>query len=362
MTSFHRLALCSLIVAGSFAPHATFAAPAAHEASKATLAVGAPAPAFKAGRWVKGTPVQAFKKGQYYVVEFWATWCGPCKMTIPHLTELAKEYQGKVTFIGVDILEEGHGGDPAKADEKVDKFVAGMGATMDYPVCRDTAEGFLEKTWFKAGNFGGIPACYVVDGKGAIAWMGHPMYLNAVLPEVFEPKFNAKAFAVSFAKREKAMNEIQEAARSQEWPKVLELCDAYLPLKTDKSNYKELYTFQALLHVDGKRAETYFTTLKEQPEGEAIVAQIIGQEKGLDKVWYERAIPLLEKLCAKEKGYDLKLLASAYQNLGQKDKAVALMTSYIDWLKAEKTKEPDKAASYDYMLREARADLAEMKE
>jgi len=44
--------------------------------------------------YVKGEPV-TFKEGKVYVVEFWATWCGPCKTSIPHLTEIQKKYKDK---------------------------------------------------------------------------------------------------------------------------------------------------------------------------------------------------------------------------------------------------------------------------
>src|SRR5262249_17044980 len=69
------------------------------------ITIGSPAPALKIAKWFKGTPVDTFKEGQVYVVEFWATWCGPCKTSIPHITELAKKDAGKATFIGVSVFE-----------------------------------------------------------------------------------------------------------------------------------------------------------------------------------------------------------------------------------------------------------------
>jgi len=36
-------------------------------------------------------------------VDFWATWCGPCSIVAPIVEELAKEYQGKVNFVKVDV-------------------------------------------------------------------------------------------------------------------------------------------------------------------------------------------------------------------------------------------------------------------
>jgi len=62
------------------------------------------AAALKISDWVKGKPVDlaAGKGKQVYVIEFWATWCGPCRTSIPHLTELQKKFKDKgVTFVGV---------------------------------------------------------------------------------------------------------------------------------------------------------------------------------------------------------------------------------------------------------------------
>jgi thiol-disulfide isomerase/thioredoxin len=51
-----------------------------------SLKIGDKAPSLEVSRWVKGEKVERLEKDQTYVVEFWATWCGPCIQTIPHLT------------------------------------------------------------------------------------------------------------------------------------------------------------------------------------------------------------------------------------------------------------------------------------
>src|SRR5947207_870817 len=71
------------------------------------LKVGDAPPKLQPGKWLQGEAVTEFKSDKVYVVEFWATWCGPCKESIPHLNELQKKYKDKgVVMIGQDIWED----------------------------------------------------------------------------------------------------------------------------------------------------------------------------------------------------------------------------------------------------------------
>ena len=63
------------------------------------LVPGMAAPAFTADASIKGAEVKALAPGKVHVVEFWATWCGPCIGSMPHLTQLQKS-NPDVTVIG----------------------------------------------------------------------------------------------------------------------------------------------------------------------------------------------------------------------------------------------------------------------
>jgi thiol-disulfide isomerase/thioredoxin len=114
--------------------------------------------------WIKGGPV-TITPGNVYVVEFWATWCPPCKISIPHLAGLQKKYKDKgVVFTGV-------------SDEPPDvttPFVKQMGDSMNYNVASDT-KGDVEKGYMVAFHQDGIPTAFVVGAAGKIVWFGHPM-------------------------------------------------------------------------------------------------------------------------------------------------------------------------------------------
>ena len=79
---------------------------AAQQASMKTPALlpGGKAPALEVGGWLKQEAPKN-EKGRYRVVEFWATWCGPCRTAMPHLTELARKYADRVDIVGVSVNE-----------------------------------------------------------------------------------------------------------------------------------------------------------------------------------------------------------------------------------------------------------------
>jgi thiol-disulfide isomerase/thioredoxin len=167
--------------------------------------LGDPAAPLQIAEWVKGKPVDlAGGKGKkIFVVEFWATWCGPCRASIPHLTELQKKFKDKdVVFIGV-------------SDEDVPtvkKFVEKMGDKMDYTVAVDT-DRKTSKGYMTAYGQGGIPTAFIVDKEGRMVWFGHPMGdLEKSLEQVVAGKFDLEK-AKQRETTQKKINEFYTLAR-----------------------------------------------------------------------------------------------------------------------------------------------------
>jgi thiol-disulfide isomerase/thioredoxin len=146
--------------------------------------IGDPAAPLVIKEWVKGSPVDVRDGKHVYVVEFWATWCPPCRASIPHLTEVQKKFKDKgVVVVGV-------------SDEpvaKVKPFVEQMGAKMDYHVAcddsRKTSAGYM-----RAYDQNGIPTAFIIGKDGKVLWFGHPMGgLEEKLAEVLAGKYDLKA-------------------------------------------------------------------------------------------------------------------------------------------------------------------------
>jgi len=121
--------------------------------------VGKKPPEIKAADWLNTSkPLTiAGLKGKIVVVEFWATWCPPCRASIPHLIKMHNQFKDKgVVIIGLS----------AEDGSKVKSFANEMG--MNYPVGMGSVSS-------KEYMVNGIPHAVVIGKDGKVVWEGHPM-------------------------------------------------------------------------------------------------------------------------------------------------------------------------------------------
>ena len=311
------LATVLLLSSGAFAQ----AAQEAQEPKKPTLKVGDRAPALSEGKWVKGDPVSEFESGTVYVIECWATWCGPCIAAIPHVTELQKKFEGKVVVIGQNMWET----DPSK----VEPFVKAQGDKMGYRVVMDEPSGqngHMAKTWMAAAGQNGIPCSFIVDQDGKIAWIGHPMAMEPVLEKVVAGKWDA---AAAKAEAEKASAEEEKAmAAAETMSKLGSLAQA--------GKWDEFYA----------EADKAIDDIESSEALNQLAWRIVDPENPFPKQDLDVALKAAKKasdLTDNENGAILDTLARVYWLKGDKKKALELQ---------EKAVEVNDEAQFDEELKE----------
>ena len=142
------------------------------------LKVGDASPALKGAKFLQGSEIASYAAGKVYVVEFWATWCGPCIQAMPHLAAIQEEYKDKgLVVVGVTTK------DPNNSAEMVAAFVEKKGKKFGYAFAYCETEETYD-AFMKASGQEGIPCSFVVDKAGKIAYIGHPMELDDVLDKV----------------------------------------------------------------------------------------------------------------------------------------------------------------------------------
>jgi thiol-disulfide isomerase/thioredoxin len=149
---------CLMVVA------AAYAAESASDAPWRTL--GDKAPELNVD-FVKGEPITIAQDPgtQVFVVEFWATWCGPCRFTAPRLSALQKKYAAQgLVVIGVTDEDA----------ETVKPFLEKEGHDMEYRVALDRARTTNGRYFEGFGRENTLPTAYVIDGNGRVAWIGNP--------------------------------------------------------------------------------------------------------------------------------------------------------------------------------------------
>ena len=202
-------------------------------ASAASPQVGDKAPKIKASKWVTTAPaVLPGEKGadqKIFLVEFWATWCGPCRQSIPHLAELyKKQAKDGVVIIGMSNEDS----------DVIEKFLKKPKAPeMPYHVGADD-DNATSEAWM--ADIQGIPHAFLVDKTNTVVWSGHPMdpQLVATLKELQSGKFDlskAKHAQADAKKYDELMAEARDAADKEDSDKLFKLIDQMVALKPQEA-------------------------------------------------------------------------------------------------------------------------------
>ncbi len=119
-------------------------------------------------------------KGKPLLINFWATWCIPCREEFPDLVEIDAEYKDKIDFITITL------DDPAEINRDVAKFLSSMKATMPtyllYTPNESEVIGSIAKEWQ-----GGLPFTVLYNEKGDLVHFKQ----GKIKPEVVRQEIDA---------------------------------------------------------------------------------------------------------------------------------------------------------------------------
>ncbi len=105
-------------------------------------------------------------KGKVIIVDFWASWCKPCRKSLPELDEIYKKYEGKVIVIGFSKDED---------ENAVKDFLREL--PVSYPVAMSNRK--IEDMF---GGILGLPTSFLIDKNGKIV----RRFLGYVPPDILE--------------------------------------------------------------------------------------------------------------------------------------------------------------------------------
>ena len=144
---------------------------------------GRPGPALIADQWI-GTPPTL--EDRVVIIDFWATWCGPCIASLPHLDELAERFGDRAAFVGLSGETESQFREGLSA---IGRAPEDFGAALALDPVRRTAS---------AAGVQAIPHMLVMSRDGIVRWQGMPRDLDAAtLGAIIEADATSAASATS---------------------------------------------------------------------------------------------------------------------------------------------------------------------
>lgn len=314
--------------------------------STVTLRIGDPAPPIKVQTWLRGKPITQFEKGKVYVLDFWATWCGGCIMSFPHISGIAEKYKDRVSFTSIDTKEDIEGKVDAVA--KVTDFLpSAWGHQLKLDLAVDGDSDAMWDAWIKPLRRVGLPTTYVIDQEGKIAWVDVNIdHLEWVLDQVLAKKWDRNKAAAIMQQRDAVEDMMfktfrnEDADKKKSYEAMLAGAEAFEKQFPDRKDAVAFYKFMALMEVDKDKVPDVLEQMAADPRSRYInlsdAAYLTLRQEDLSKRTYAAVAKVLERCLQNEyPAYntcgktimDYSSLASAYSKAGDPKRAA----EYIDY-------------------------------
>jgi len=315
----------------------------ARVATAQALTIGDDAPAIDVETWLhtRDAPVEAFEPGHTYVVEFWATWCGPCLETIPHLDALQRERADDIKVVSIT----------KEPTETVRTFIeeTDLATSVTYDIGSDP-DGDVFEAWMHAARHDDIPTAFVVGPTGRIEWIGHPLALDDVVDRVVSGDWDPYAVRAWESHVQRMDNQLAAAHHGGAWQRAAELSGrlaaAYesdaRPPYYDPDDGIAYETFRARLllrNAEPERAYSYVRALSLKRWSRASFLNNLGwfiaDDPGLDNRDLELALVLAKRaneLTDYHTAAHLDTLARVYFERGDLEQALRWQRAAVEAL------------------------------
>lgn len=170
------------------------------------LMVGDMAPELSVSEWIKGEPITGYEQGKIYVIDFWATWCGPCIAGFPHLSDLQDHHADD----GVVVIGFASTAAPDKIDKARKLILGKKNDVTRYRVAFDDQESSTWARMMKAAGKNGLPTVFIVDRAGHIAFIGNPNSMDATLDAIIAGETDGVREAAIYLEQLEAENLVRK--------------------------------------------------------------------------------------------------------------------------------------------------------
>ncbi|SEM22109.1 Thiol-disulfide isomerase or thioredoxin [bacterium A37T11] len=243
---------------------------------------GMQAPDLRGVRWLHGEGMDTLEKGRVYLVEFTHTDCLPCRMAIPHLNGLERQYAGKLKVVSIYSYFPSDRMTEEIYRDKIRGVMHAMVGKMDYTIGLDQRGQQVRKKWDPWTQ--GFPSIFIVDQAGRMLWKGgFSEGLDTALARVVHGSLDAVAQRQQQHDLQAGLMRSYFLRQQKQLPKAMDVLDSLLARFADDQQRIAFFRFRLLATEDAARANRVM---------ESLLAQDPGFHYGLEEFGNKASLPL----------------------------------------------------------------------